>query len=198
MQNNDDSSWLDDDILPRPTPQDLRGRQSVRATFKLSAKAIETMSIVAVHLGIKQKSLFDHLIEDMRSLKLIAREVETERFNTLSRIQKTFVISRKTLSSLDETSKRFNAPRDALVEYSIQRLLPVIEREREKHRRRKELLRDMNENMQNGLKILQKSKTLLGEEDPVFLRWESAMKALVNTQRDIAAFIERGKIIEEF
>ncbi len=198
MQNNDDSSWLDDDILPRPTPQDLRGRQSVRATFKLSAKAIETMSIVAVHLGIKQKSLFDHLIEDMRSLKFIAREVETERFNTLSRIQKTFVISRKTLSSLDETSKRFNAPRDALVEYSIQRLLPVIEREREKHRRRKELLRDMNENMQNGLKILQKSKTLLGEEDPVFLRWESAMKALVNTQRDIAAFIERGKIIEEF
>jgi hypothetical protein len=198
MQDNDDSSWMDDEILPRPTPKDLRGRQSVRATFKLSAKAIETMSIVAVHLGIKQKSLFDHLIEDAQSLKLIAREVESERFNTISRIQKTFVISRKTLSSLDETSKRFNAPRDALVEYSIQRLLPVIAREREKHRRRKEILLDMNENMQNGLRILQKSKTLLGEDDPVFIRWESAMKTLVNTQRDIEAFVERGKIIEGF
>ncbi len=198
MQNDDDRSWMDDDILPRPTPKDLRGRQSVRATFKLSAKAIETMSIVAVHLGIKQKSLFDHLIEDAQSLKLIAREVESERFNTISRIQKTFVISRKTLSSLDETSKRFNAPRDALVEYSIQRLLPVIAREREKHRRRKELLRDMNETMENGLKILQKSKTLLGEEDPVFLRWESAMKTMANTRREIQTFIERGKIIEEF
>ena len=193
MQDNDDSSWMDDDILPRPTPKDLRGRQSVRATFKLSAKAIEAMSIVAVHLGIKQKSLFDHLIEDVQSLKLIAREVEAERFNTIRRIQKTFVISRKTLSSLDETSKRFNAPRDALVEYSIQRLLPVIAREREKHRRRKEILRDMNENMENGLRILQKSKTLLGEDDPVFLRWESAMKTLLNTQRDIEAFIEKGK-----
>lgn len=198
MQNDDDRSWMDDDILPRPSPKDLRGRQSVRATFKLSAKAIETMSIVAVHLGIKQKSLFDHLIEDAQSLKLIAREVESERFNTISRIQKTFVISRKTLSSLDETSKRFNAPRDALVEYSIQRLLPVIAREREKHRRRKELLRDMNETMENGLKILHKSKTLLGEEDPVFLRWESAMKTMANTRREIQAFIERGKIIEEF
>ena len=198
MQNDDDRSWMDDDILPRPSPKDLRGRQSVRATFKLSAKAIETMSIVAVHLGIKQKSLFDHLIEDAQSLKLIAREVESERFNTISRIQKTFVISRKTLSSLDETSKRFNAPRDALVEYSIQRLLPVITREREKHRRRKELLRDINETIENGLKILQKSKTLLGEEDPVFLRWESAMKTMANTRRDIEAFIERGKIIEEF
>jgi hypothetical protein len=198
MQDKDDRSRMDDDSLPRPTPKDLRGRQSVRATFKLSAKAIETMSIVAVHLGIKQKSLFDHLIEDVQSLKSIAREVESEQFNTISRIQKTFVISRKTLSSLDETSKRFNAPRDALVEYSIQRLLPVIAREREKHRRRKEILLDMNENLQNGLRILQKSKTLLGEDDPVFLRWESAMKTLVNTQRDIEAFIERGKIIEDF
>ena len=198
MQDNDDNSWMDEDILPRPIPKDLRGRQSVRATFKLSAKAIETMSIVAVHLGIKQKSLFDHLIEDVQTLKLIAREIESERFNTISRIQKTFVISRKTLSSLDETSKRFNAPRDALVEYSIQRLLPVIAREREKHRRRKDILRDMNENMENGLKILQKSRTLLGEEDPVFLRWESAIKTLVNTRRDIAAFIEKGKIIEDF
>ena len=198
MKDNDESSWMDEDTFPRPTPKDLRGRQSVRATFKLSAKAIGTMSIVAVHLGIKQKSLFDHLIEDVQTLKLIAREIESERFNTISRIQKTFVISRKTLSSLDETSKRFNAPRDALVEYSIQRLLPVLAREREKHRRRKDILRDMNENMENGLKILQKSRTLLGEEDPVFLRWESAMKTLVNTRRDIAAFIEKGKIIEDF
>lgn len=198
MQDNDDSSWMDDDILPRPTPKDLRGRQSVRATFKLSAKAIETMSIVAVHLGIKQKSLFDHLIEDVQTLKLIAREIESERFSAISRIQKTFVISRKTLSSLDETSKRFNAPRDALVEYSIQRLLPVLAREREKHQRRKDILRDMNENMEHGLKILQKSRTLLGEEDPVFLRWESAIKTLVNTRRDIEAFIEKGKIIEDF
>jgi hypothetical protein len=56
----------------------------------------------------------------------------------------------------------------------------------------------MNKNTENGLRILQKSKTLLGEDDPVFLRWESAMKTLVNTQRDIEAFIEKGKIIEDF
>jgi citrate lyase gamma subunit len=41
--------------LPLPSSVDLRGRQSVRATFKLSAKAIDTLSLVAVHLGIKQK-----------------------------------------------------------------------------------------------------------------------------------------------
>ncbi len=198
MADNENTFWAGDDILPRPSSEDLRGRQSVRATFRLSARAIEAMSIVAIHLGIKQKSLFDHLIEDVQSLKLIAREIESERFRALGRVQKTFVISRKTLSSLDETSRQFNAPRDALVEYSIQRLMPVIARERQRHRKRKKILNDMNAYLENGLNILQKSKALLGEEDPVSVRLASAMKGLVNARNHVNTFVERGEIIEEF
>lgn len=198
MEDHENKHWLDSDGLPQPSPHDLRGRQSVRATFKLSARAIEAMSIVSVHLGIKQKSLFDHLIEDAQSLSHIAREIESEKFHTLRRIQKTFVISRRTLSSLDEISKQFQAPRDALVEYSIQRLLPVIAQERERHRRRKEILHDMNEHLADGLKILQKSKSLLGEDDPVFIRLASAIKSMANAQSNVKAFVERGDIIEEF
>jgi len=198
VEDNNNSSWMDRDGLPQPSPHDLRGRQSVRATFKLSARAIETLSIVSVHLGIKQKSLFDHLIEDAQSLSHIARELESEKFRTLSRIQKTFVISRRTLSCLDEISKQFQAPRDALVEYSIQRLLPVIAQERERHRRRKEILNDMNEHLADGLKILQKSKSLLGEDDPVFIRLASAIKSMANAQSNVNAFVEKGDIIEEF
>ena len=198
MEDNNNRSWVDSDGLPQPSPHELRGRQSVRATFKLSARAIETMSIVSIHLGIKQKSLFDHLIEDAQSLSHIARELESEKFRTLSRIQKTFVISRRTLSCLDEISKQFQAPRDALVEYSIQRLLPVIAQERERHRRRKEILNDMNEHLADGLKILQKSKSLLGEDDPVFIRLASAIKSMANAQSNVNAFVEKGDIIEEF
>jgi len=198
MEDDDNRSWINGDDLPQPSPQDLRGRQSVRATFKLSARAIETMSIVSVHLGIKQKSLFDHLIEDAQSLSHIARELESEKFHTLSRIQKTFVISRRTLSCLDEIAKQFQAPRDALVEYSIQRLLPVIVQERERHRRRKEILSDMDEHLAGGLKILQKSKSLLGEDDPVFIRLASAIKSMANAQSNVNAFVEKGDIIEEF
>ena len=198
MEKNGNKDWMDGDGLPQPSPQDLRGRQSVRATFKLSARAIEAMSIVSVHLGIKQKSLFDHLIEDAQSLSHIAREMESEKFRRLSRIQKTFVISRRTLSSLDEISKQFQAPRDALVEYSIQRLLPVIAQERERHRRRKEILNDMDEHLANGLKILRKSKSLLGEEDPVFIRLAAAIKAMASAQSNANAFVEKGGIIEDF
>ena len=198
MEDNENNFWQDDDTFSLPSPEGLRGRQSVRATFKLSAKAIEAMSVVAVLLGIKQKSLFDHLIDDMRSLKLIAQEIESEKFGSLSRIQKTFVISRRTLSCLDETSKRFNAPRDALVEYSIQRLMPVITREREKHRKRKEILKEMDAHLENGLRILQKSQTLLGEEDKFFIRLESALRAMANAKRDLEVFVDRGDIIEDF
>ena len=198
MADEEKPFWQNEDTIPRTSSADLRGRQSVRATFKLSARAIEAMSIVAVHLGIKQKSLFDHLIEDMQSLKLIAREIESEGFSTSNRVQKTFVISRKTLSNLDETSRQFNAPRDALVEYSIQRLMPVINKEREKHHKRKEILRDMNAHLENGLEILQKSRSLLGEEDPVSVKLESAMRSLINAQGHVQTFVEKGEIIEEF
>ncbi len=195
----DDKKYaIDNDTLPRPSTDDLRGRQSVRATFKLSARAIDALSIVSVHLGIKQKSLFDHLIEDARSLSQIAREIESVKFRPPDRVQKTFVISRRTLSSLDEISKRYQAPRDALVEYSIQRLMPVIEQERERHHRRKEILKDLNDHLADGLKLLKKSKSLLGENDPVFIKLASAVKAMVDAHANVKAFVEKGEIIEEF
>ena len=199
MQDNKNNPWPpSDSVLSQPSSEDLRGRQSVRATFKLSSRAIDAMSIVAVHLGIKQKSLFDHLIEDASSLSLVAREIESEKFNTLIRIQKTFVISRKTLVCLDQISRQFDAPRDALVEYSIQRLMPVIARERQRHQKRKEILSELNTQVGDGLKLLQKSRRLLGEEDPVFIKLEAAVKTLVSTRDNVEDFVEKGKIIEEF
>ncbi len=195
----DDKQNLDKGIsVPRPSSSDLRGRQSVRATFKLTERSIDAISIVATHLGIKQKSLFDHLIDDIRSLNVIAREIQSDRFSTLNRIQKTFVLSRKTLSCLEEASKNYDAPRDALVEYSIQRLLPVIAEEREKHRKRKEILGEIDEYLKQGEKILKKSRELLGEDDPVYDRFETAMAVSQNAYRSIESYIEKGRIIEDF
>jgi len=198
MENKYDYSFTDDVDLPQPDAAELRGRQSVRATFKLSARAIEALSIVAMHLGIKQKSLFDHLIEDVQTLNVIAKEVEAEGFKTLSRVQKTFVISRRTLASLDEISRQFRAPRDALVEYSIQRLLPVIQREREKHRRRKMLLAEIDRHFEQGVRLLERSVSELGEDDPVSARLAAAMEAYTGARDQIANFVEKADVIEGF
>jgi hypothetical protein len=189
---------VDSHGLRQPEAQDLRGRQSVRATFKLSSRAIDALSIVAVHLGIKQKSLFDHLIEDAQSLNRIAKDVEAEDFRALERVQKTFVISRRTLMCLEDISRQSSTPRDALVEYSIQRLLPVIEREREKHRRRKNLLKEIRDQMQRGQDLLVRARDQLGEEDPVTGWLEAAVANFENTCSGIETFVEKGDIIEEF
>jgi len=184
--------------LPQPSPSELRGRQSVRATFRLSERAIEALSIVSFHLGIKQKSLFDHLLEDLEALNLIAERFESAEFTQPNRIQKTYVLSRRTLSSLDQVAKSFHTPRDALVEYSIQRLLPVIAKEREKHRMRIEVFAEMTQYLRVGEKILKKARERLGDEDPVYDRFETAITVLFNAYNDIQSFVERGKVIEDF
>lgn len=198
MEKDKKERWAVGISLPQTSPSELRGRQSVRATFKLTERAIDALGIVSIHLGVKQKSLFDHLIEDVESLKAIAKEIKSVRFDPPNRVQKTYVISRKTQRCLDETSRTFDTPRDALVEYSIQRLLPLIAKEREKHLKRKEILRELGEYLTQGMKILHKSKQHLGPEDPVHERIESAMGALFNAHQGIESFVEKGKIIEDF
>jgi hypothetical protein len=198
MEKDKKDNQINTIFLPEPTSSDLRGKQSVRATFKLTEKSIHAINIVSVHLGIKQKSLFDHLIEDKKCLKLIASEIKDVAFDKKNRIQKTYVLSRKTLLSLDQTAKNFNAPRDALVEFSIQRLIPVIAGEREKHRKRKLILNELTKYLEHGEKILQKSKKLLGKDDPVCSKLKSIIVAVENAYDNIESFIEKGEIIEEF
>ena len=46
---------------PKTSAMDLRGRQSVRATFKLSEDCINAIRTLSAQLGIKQKSVFDEI-----------------------------------------------------------------------------------------------------------------------------------------
>ena len=198
MAQDSKSNWVLKLSIPHPSTAELRGRQSVRATFKLTEKAIETISVVAVHLGIKQKSLFDHLIEDTGSLHTIARDVNKVQFKTLDRVQKTYVLSRRTLSVLDQISKHFAAPRDAIVEYSVQRLLPVIEREKERHRIRKKLLSEVNDYCRRGLHLLEDAREQLGADDPFCEKLEAAVAACGLSVRDISDFVARCADIENY
>ncbi len=182
--------------LPLPELKDLRGRQSVRATFKLSPRAIGVLSTVAAHLGIKQKSLFDQLTEDIESLRAIARGIEPVEFRSLERVQKTFVISRRTLINLEAAARDSSTPRDALVEYSIQRLLPLILEEREKHRKRKTLREEIRRQAEQAEKSLKKAADLLGGDDPLTVRLEEAVRALSSLRAFLEDLLQKGEAIE--
>ena len=180
------------------TSSGLRGRQSVRATFKLSAGCIEAISVVATQLGIKQKSLFDHLAQDSDSLNAIAKEVQNARVRADNRVQKTYVISRQSLSLLDEISRAFNAPRDALVEFSVRRLLPVIDNEQKKYETRKTAFTAVQQHLEKGQQLLKEMIEKLGQDDPVVVKMASAMDAYAVAVDAIDVLLERTRGIESF
>lgn len=177
---------------------DLRGRQSVRATFKLSEQAIDSLSLVAIHLGIKQKSLFDHLIDDAGSLSDIAESIRIRQFNKINRIQKTFVLSRRTLDILELIAKAHDTPRDALVEYSIRKLEAVILAEKKRHEERKALFRELSSYWGAGKALLEKSRQNLGDNDPFCQNFEKSMASLSRNMEELESFIEKSSIIEEY
>ena len=189
---------LDNDALSRnPTSSDLRGQQSVRATFRLSEACINAISILSAHLGIKQKSVIDHLMEDAEVLKDMAKEIQKNDLDQHDRIQKTFVISRRSLTYLDVISSEHDAPRDALLEHSVRRLFPIVQKEQVKHEKRKELFDEISNHFVTGEKLLSKANEMVGENDPVFKGLDTVMATYRNALGDIDSFIERGKLIEE-
>ena len=198
MEKNKKKQWDIKFSLSNPSAMDLRGRQSVRATFRLSEACIDAITILSAQLGIKQKSVFDHLIEDAQVLKDMARELENIEIDPHKGIQKTFVISRRSLSFLDSISSEYGAPRDVLVEYSVRRLLPIIAKERKRHEKRKELLAEISDHFSEGEKLLSKADEVLGSDDQVVNKLKTAMSVYRNVFDDITSFIERGRIIEEF
>jgi hypothetical protein len=176
---------------------DLRGRQSVRTTFKLSERSIQALRILATQLGIKQKSLFDHLIDDIQALHVIAQASEDIDLKE-HRVPKTFVVSRKTLENLERVCSRFHTPRDVLVEFSIERIIPLLSREKEKHEKRKAVLKDLRQYLALGESLLKNAQADLGEEDPVFDKILAMMRYVKHTHSDVGEFVKRGEMMEDF
>lgn len=177
---------------------ELRGRQSVRATFKLTNDCIDAISIVAAMLGIKQKSLFDHLFEDTDVLSSIAKKFRNARLESDNRSQKTYVMSRNALLSLDDIAKHFNAPRDVLIEISVQRLLPIIAKERKRYETRKAIFGQIERHLADGRKLLKSAYAELGEEDLLTDRLTAAIGMYESAYKQMASFMQRGKGIEDF
>ncbi|GAB6192618.1 hypothetical protein [Desulfocastanea catecholica] len=177
---------------------ELRKKQSVRATFKLPQEIIDLLGVIAGQLGIKQKSLLDQLVEDTSLLVKLAQENEQSREEQTTRRQKTFVISRSSLRSINDIAKKQNISRDALVEISIKRLLPIIETELEKHNIRKTILKEMKNYLRIGENLLEKTQNLLGKDDVLYDMLEKQVSLTQKNIVTVHAIIEKGMPMEEW
>lgn len=187
-----------EESTPFISAKGLQGKQSVRATFRLTEHTISLLGIVASQLGIKQKSLFDQLVEDREVLTKVAENAHEVNRNKEERRQKTYVMSRKSLEVLDSVARQKKVHRDVLVETSIERLLPVIHAEQEKHAKRKMIYKDMEEYLLLGRKLLQKTERVLGKEDQVSERLRKIVNNSEANAAELAAIIEGGRAMEDF
>lgn len=188
----------DPDIIDGLSADTLRGRQSVRATFKLPSQVISLLSLVANQLGLKQKSLFDQLVENPETLAQVARGAGNYQSVHVHRQQKTYVLSRNSLVALEHVAKVYGLPRDLLVEISIQRLLPVMSSEQDKQERRKKVLSDLQTYFNQGLVLLEAMEQMLGEEDQVTRQVAMALTYLQQGSVQLQNQVELGRDIEGF
>lgn len=176
----------------------LRGRQSVRATFKLPEHIIQMLSIVAKQLGLKQKSLFDQLIENIDVLNEIAENAQAPPTKSRNRRQKTFVISKQSLEILDSVSGRQDMSRDVLVEISIQRLLPIMTAEQEKHRKRIQILQEMETCRNSCRKLSKKTKHILGSDDKAAILASKITDTCERSVQELQMLVNDGQALEEY
>jgi hypothetical protein len=180
------------------TADTLKGKQSVRVTFRLPGETIALLSVAANQLGIQQKLLFDQLVEDQKILDKIAGEGRKYPAGGDERVQKTYVISRNSLVALRNIARENEISRDLLVELSINRLRPVISAEQEKQEKWKILLGRMEELLHHGQLTLAEAADLLTEEDQVFHKIEELVTGLQKGYDDIQQWIRKGSRMEGF
>jgi len=185
-------------VLSGDYTADLKGRQSVRTTFKLPPRCIDALSLLAGQLGIKQKSIFDHLVDDTQTLQALAEAAEQRQADRENRVAKTYVISRRTLESLERVSKRFQAPRDALVEFSIERIMPLLKEEKRKHEQRKTLIEQLERLLDDSRDLLDQAEEVLDADDPVFERIYQMVRTVEAGCEEIDHVIDKGRRLEEF
>ena len=168
----------------------LRGKQSVRATFRLSDQMIDLLKVAANHLEVQQKSLIDELVQSRETLDQVAHEAQDIVQDSTERRQKTFVLSRNALTLLDDISQKHSLSRDHLVELCISRLIPFVDAEQEKHKQRRRLMKEVNRFLEDGKALLEKADTMLGADD----RFRLKLEKIVNyTERNIKELREYVK-----
>ena len=190
-------SATDDDLYI--TVQGLKGRQSVRATFRLPEQSIKLLGIMARQLGLKQKSLFDQLIEDSETLSKLAVGIQdSPDKHREHRRQKTFVLSKRSLEILDQVARQHNISRDLLVEITIARLVPIMNAEQHKHGLRMDLLREMDVYRDGIHRLLEKTKKKLGPEDPATQLLEKIIAVYEESVEELEEIVENGQEMEEY
>ncbi|MCB2146401.1 MAG: hypothetical protein KQI81_07990 [Deltaproteobacteria bacterium] len=178
--------------------EDLLGKKSVKATFRLRPEVISVLSILSTQLGIKQKSLFDYLMEDVNALHAITRASGPGRFDKAKRVRKTLMLSQKSLAALKAAAEQSSTSLDDIVERLIHRLLPVFEKERRRQGKRENALAKIKKHFNQGKPLMHEIRRLVGKEDSLYQSFQAVMRSYAKAFADIETLVNKGKRIANF
>lgn len=152
---------------------ELGNKQSVRTTFKLRERTINLLKVSAKHLGIKQKTLLDQLLEDKKTLGILAEGAATYSRDENECRPKTFVLSKKALDTLEDVSNRCEVPRNFIAELSVSRLASYIDSLAETHQKRRSLLKEFDRCKGQFDHLSEKAGAMLLAEDAFLIKVKS-------------------------
>ena len=102
------------------------------------------------------------------------------------------------MDQLDRIAVSHNASRNAIIEYSVRRLVPIITLEQEKHHQRKEVLQRIETHYAEGATLLEQMETTLGVEDLMCQKIGAVLAAYKEAVEEMEDLIEKGRRIEKF
>lgn len=146
-------------------PEELRAKQSVRTTFRLTEKTINLLKVAAKHLGIKQKTLLDQLLEDEKALNLLADDAITHARNENKCRPKTLVLSQKALDLIEKISYSYDIPRNFLIELSVARLASYVDSLAQTHAKRRAFWEELDQYTTQLVDMDRKAGKMLQDDD---------------------------------
>jgi hypothetical protein len=138
------------------------------------------------------------MVQEPETLAVIAARAKELDLQARPRATKTYVISRDAAEVLDEIARSRAVVRDAIVEASVEHLMPLIQKEQIRHASRKDLAVKMERHLNEGRTLLEDMIKHLGEQDTMCDQMRSVMTSYERAFATLAAFIRKGENIEGF
>ena len=189
------------DKKPHLSLDGLESMQSVRTTFRFSKRAEEALDRLRKATKITTKEMLDKFARlVLKDKTLTAILVETAATVDASKdlgARKTWVISKAALTLISITAQAERLSRDALAEclvlFADELIKTAKHQQPENHKKAKEVIGDF---WRQADQIEDQLGNLLGEDDPIYMRFGFVGTILMNLSMAIDAEIEKGTPVD--
>lgn len=180
---------------------------STRTTFALTKEGEKALSWIIDHFGKKIRSVIDNLCEQLRTSlqnhgettfgNIIIELIKENPRRSEDRIRKTVVLSKKSLKILNEVSKKYEVPRDMLLDKGFIMLMTLLQNDSklrlEKHQKALTIITKL---WNDANKAEKKLEEFLDDEDPVLFGLGYAITYLMKISMAIEEEQKKGTPID--